>query len=779
MALALAIGFLIGVLSVIVAEAIGILWVIRRLSSSRTRRSVLSQSQNQNENQVVDLDPHQSLPHAYNKEGSVWILESDSVPKVQTANKISKEQKKKEVWEVHPVRKHAKIKDRCLILTESDGSTTRIQLRGCKVLAVSATGLSSKKWAKRYPIKVESKTSEIYSGSKTSWEKESWCKALRFASCDDKETLKWLVQLSEEFHSYLSYLNTSYPSFMKPSIHNAEPLDKANRLDGSSSKVRHFLKKLAKKASKGGGDYRSSLNMPTFHEECSFEDSASALSSVKAMSKEKAIDSRPFENVALQSTPMLSHLGSQSQISGISQADPDDKFSIDEGTLCFNLLISRLFFDAKNNAKMKSALQARIQSTVSNMRTPSYIGQITCSYINLGNIPPCIHSMRVLPADMNEVWAVEFDIEYAGGFLLNVETRIEVHEVDFQEGISSTNSREVTSDIHDDIEYVGKQLKPPEATVNSDMQREEGDPQTDGNKGFNNNTRASGSASRWKSILNNIAKQVSQVPLSLAIRIASLRGTIRLHIKPPPSDQLWFGFTMMPEIDFNLESSVGEHKINSGHVSLILINRFKAAIRESLVLPNCESLCISWMLAEKDDWIPRDIAPFMWLNQDAVNDPTVLREVTNSQASDLKRTQMGTETLKDHLNNKHRELDTTESAEQGKPESPEALAPSVDSASQPKQSSKTLELGTSSLQLHSEQAASNQHGEHAGCQSPSKSSNFRQEQRQITEDETKLKKLGRRARMLDFGKKVGERLEEKRRHFEEKGKNIVEKIRGP
>ena len=66
-----------------------------------------------------------------------------------------------------------------------------------------------------------------------------------------------------------------------------------------------------------------------------------------------------------------------------------------------------------------------------------------------------------------------------------------------------------------------------------------------------------------------------QVPLSLAIRVASLRGTLRLQIKPPPSDQLWFAFTSMPDIDFNLESSVREHKITSGHIAFFLANRIK------------------------------------------------------------------------------------------------------------------------------------------------------------------------------------------------------------
>lgn len=31
----------------------------------------------------------------------------------------------------------------------------------------------------------------------------------------------------------------------------------------------------------------------------------------------------------------------------------------------------------------------------------------------------------------------------------------------------------------------------------------------------------------------------------------------------------------MPDIEFDLESSIGEHKITNGHVALFLINRFK------------------------------------------------------------------------------------------------------------------------------------------------------------------------------------------------------------
>ncbi|KAM0007798.1 hypothetical protein Hdeb2414_s0132g00807331 [Helianthus debilis subsp. tardiflorus] len=117
----------------------------------------------------------------------------------------------------------------------------------------------SQKWpylrAKKYPVKVENKSSDIYHGSKlfylyfeTSCEKESWCKVLRLASCDDKEKLIWFYKSRAEFHNYLASLNVEYPSFLKPSTGiNPEIGDRSVKVDGSSSKVRHFLKKLTKK----------------------------------------------------------------------------------------------------------------------------------------------------------------------------------------------------------------------------------------------------------------------------------------------------------------------------------------------------------------------------------------------------------------------------------------------------------------------------------------------------------------------------------------------------
>ena len=125
--------------------------------------------------------------------------------------------------------------------------------------------------AKRFPLKLENKVSAIYKEIKTlyiyletSWEKESWSKALRLASFEDKKQLEWFAKLQKDFRGYLTSLNAGYPSFMKPSVgfYGAEPVDRSQRIDGSS-KVRMLWKKFTKKASLGcderkvGEKYRS------------------------------------------------------------------------------------------------------------------------------------------------------------------------------------------------------------------------------------------------------------------------------------------------------------------------------------------------------------------------------------------------------------------------------------------------------------------------------------------------------------------------------------------
>ncbi|KAJ1260890.1 hypothetical protein BS78_10G266900 [Paspalum vaginatum] len=354
--------------------------------------------------------------------------------------------------EVFPVKMLAKLEGHLLSLSGTDGSQQlTIEMLNYTVVAVSASNLHSRKWAKRYPIKLESKEeSRICSGSKacyvfadTSWEKESWCKALRLASTADKDKLNFHAMLTEEFSTYVSSLHAGYPCFPKPSTLSGQEQvvveDNAARTDGSS-RVRSFLKRLAKKASTKASQDQESKTSP--------------------------VPSSKQDSTIKRGTPSSSvSLGSQqSDLDSHNDAEGDGKLANGDSTLCWNLLISRLFFDAKMDDEVKKAIKARIQRTLSNTRTPAYIGDITPTHLNLGKLPPYLHRMRVLPLDLNESWAFEVDFEYSSGMLLHIETRLEVREPELEKDITKTSIKDdsngnVSSDFLDSVEQYGNQFR--------------------------------------------------------------------------------------------------------------------------------------------------------------------------------------------------------------------------------------------------------------------------------------------------------------------------------
>ncbi|XP_058779343.1 uncharacterized protein LOC131653268 isoform X1 [Vicia villosa] len=838
------IGFLLGVVVVVGVEFLGLLWILERLrckiDSDKARISSITRIGSSNSSQFDDSQNSfkKEIVHVIDigfrfgfgfLQGVIWVLEPEKVSKYLVERSSREVKRKKELFEVSPVKKYGKINYQSLVLTEPDGLDTTIQLKGCIVEAVSATSLPTKKWAKKFPIKVENKTSMIYHGSKTlyiyvetSSEKEAWCKALRMASCNDREKLQWFSQFQEEFRSYLTLLNTEYHSYMKPSVGtNVEAIERATKTDGSSSKVRQFLKKITRKSSRVGLDNKSGWTTLSGREDKkkidklrACQDAVLATSLMKSAAAANHSKSSISDD-ALLSSSTLSHSGSQSQFSTLSHSgsqsqfsvcsDTDEKFGIDEGTLCWNLLISRLFFDIKGNEEMKKSVQERIQRTLSNMRTPAYVGEVVCTDINLGNVPPCIIGMRVLPMEMSEVCALEVDIEYSGSAILEIETRLEVCELE-KEGSNpeSSNVGSVPSDILQDFGYFDKQLGLAEGMNDLQEPKEDGDRKqlglAEGTSGKQldvpKKLKSNAPSSRWKSMLNSVAKHVSQVPISLAIRVASLKGTLRFLIKPPPSDQLWYGFTFMPDIDFNLESSVGEHKITNTHIAMFLISRLKAAIRDTLVLPNSENISIQWMLAEKDDWVPRSVAPFIWIHPESGNETSNSIDTvgkahptdTSNEAS--ARTSTDGPDLKQHRFRKSdarksdsltlSSISSLSAALRNSKSLEEFTNPLLESGQQ-EETSDLKDLCTPLLESGPGEASEEKMDDVSVCSSPSNSvvldRSISPSSSSSQQDDSKPKKIGRRERMFDLRRKMSEKFEEKKRNIEEKGRHIVEKMR--
>ncbi|EME38844.1 hypothetical protein DOTSEDRAFT_110858, partial [Dothistroma septosporum NZE10] len=80
------------------------------------------------------------------------------------------------------------------------------------------------------------------------------------------------------------------------------------------------------------------------------------------------------------------------------------------------------------------------------------------------------------------------------------------------------------------------------------------------------------------------------VDLVLKTILKRVQGTILLHIKPPPSNRLWFTFESIPELEIRVEPVVSERKITYGFVLRAIEERVRTAITEGLVKPNWDDI---------------------------------------------------------------------------------------------------------------------------------------------------------------------------------------------
>lgn len=207
----------------------------------------------------------------------------------------------------------------------------------------------------------------------------------------------------------------------------------------------------------------------------------------------------------------------------------------------------------------------------------------------------------------------------------------------------------------------------------------------------------------------------------------------------------------------------------------------QAGIREALVLPNSESIILPWMLAEKDDWIPRKAAPFMWYknNQDSTGKHSK-REVSSFLPGELSH---NVESCQGNSTRSEVDYEISKNVGPIPQVTGESVGPCASSSSSMDDSvsnnSSFHELGALKAEKMQESISrSIEPSPTTRMGSPSRFST-KESIHKAEDDDTMLRRLGTRERMRGLGKKMGEKLEVKRRHFEEKGRSFVERMRGP
>lgn len=112
-----------------------------------------------------------------------------------------------------------------------------------------------------------------------------------------------------------------------------------------------------------------------------------------------------------------------------------------------------------------------------------------------------------------------------------------------------------------------------------------------------------------KSWMSHVAEQVAQVPLVLRVECVLIKGTGLMRLRAPPTDRIWFAYKEMPELKLVPKLAIGDHPINSGALGALIVHELQEQWRESLVLPNYQSISVRWMMGDDDDWLPKSAFP--------------------------------------------------------------------------------------------------------------------------------------------------------------------------
>lgn len=197
------------------------------------------------------------------------------------------------------------------------------------------------------------------------------------------------------------------------------------------------------------------------------------------------------------------------------------------------------------------------------------------------------------------------------------------------------------------------------------------------------------------------------------------------------------------------------------------------------MLPNCESISVSWMLADKDDWAPRTAAPFIWLNQETTKDSTSVHDKPSPEGKS--KSESSSQSSSNHSESRReKKINEIESSQLAIRKSVDAPVPKSSSTGSLKESGSVSDLSTPLITRNESPEGSTRDREVPLSESLSRYSSLSESQNVNSEDDdSRHKRMGKRARMLDLGKKMGEKFEEKRRQMEEKSRHIVEKMRGP
>jgi hypothetical protein len=91
--------------------------------------------------------------------------------------------------------------------------------------------------------------------------------------------------------------------------------------------------------------------------------------------------------------------------------------------------------------------------------------------------------------------------------------------------------------------------------------------------------------------IESVANLVTQIPLTVTVRIDKIQGKLLLRFKPLPSNRLWYGFFAPgPIIEMDIKTTVSDTHVNIAVIKSAIEKRLIDNVRENLILPHMDNI---------------------------------------------------------------------------------------------------------------------------------------------------------------------------------------------
>ncbi|KAK9752721.1 hypothetical protein QE152_g4042 [Popillia japonica] len=278
-----------------------------------------------------------------------------------------------------------------------------------------------------------------------------------------------------------------------------------------------------------------------------------------------------------------------------------------------NAIIARVIFDCAREETITQRIKERIQRKLASIRLPYFIQELYCEELNLGSTTPIIKDSSTPTLDERGLW-IDLDVSYEGLIVVILQTKVNlmklktVHISDKQsEKVIDDKPAIFHSDVDDSAESSTDDEPAKQVPINyQSVLDSKGNPvpglggSSKGSKKLMKMVDKIAESKFFQAATENkyikrAMQEFSNTNLRLKVELKKCIGQLAINIPPPPSDRIWIGFRMPPELVLSAHPIVGDRSIGFMRVTSWIEKKIYKEFQKIFVIPNMEDLLIPVM----------------------------------------------------------------------------------------------------------------------------------------------------------------------------------------